>query len=339
MKIAILGGSRLIGASLVPSLMKKFAGAELHLINRGVTPPPIDYDSVWPQKVFRHIADRSSPLEFNASLEKIAGLNFDAVIDCSCYAKDELTPAIRAFSKKITHYVFISTASVYGTLKYAPATELHPLDNSENNSMYGREKIKCEKELLYSAKNGDFAVTIIRPTYIYGPFDYTNRLFYFIDRIYKKIPIFIPSGGQDSLYNSVYVKDLADQIAGLSMNPSAYNQIYNSASRDSVNFSSYLNLLGTALEREVKIVYISAEEYKKASGGLVFPYSWYHAAYDCAKMKELFGEDSFPATDYLSGFVETIKWHKSHGDLPSSSDYLSEVAYYSQNFKKSGKMS
>ncbi len=334
MKIAILGGSRLIGTTLVEYLAEKYKDAELHLINRGVTPAVWDYEKRWPGRVFRHIADRESPLNFCDSLEKIALKKIDAVIDISCYTKEELTPAIRAFSKKIKQYIFISTGSVYGALKYVPAGEEHPLDTTESNSMYGREKIKCEKELLYSAKNNDFSVTILRPTYIYGPYDHTNRLFYLIDRIYKQVPLFIPSGGRDPMFNAVYVKDLARQIDGFLLNEGAFNQIYNTAANDSVNFSEFLNIIGACLDREVKIVHLSADEYKKAAGGIVFPYSSSHTAFDVNKMKALFGEDNFLFTSYRDAVAETIAWHVFRAELPSSNNYEIEKKYFDDNFSK-----
>jgi nucleoside-diphosphate-sugar epimerase len=332
MKIAILGGSRLIGSALVPMLAEKIKDLELHIINRGVTPAVWDYEKKWPGRVFRHIADRGSPLNFCDALEKIALKKIDAVIDMSCYTKEELTPAIRAFSKKISQYIFISTCSVYGVLKYLPASEEHPLDTGESNSMYGREKIKCEKELLYSSKNKDFNVTILRPTYIYGPWDYTERLVYFIDRIYKQVPIFFPSGGQDPMFNAIYVKDLARQIAGLLLNEGAYNQIYNAASNDSLYFSEFLKLIGNSLSQEVKLVHVSYDEYKKAAGGLSFPYTRYHTAFDAGKMKALFGEENFPFTPYQQAIDETVSWHIDRADVPSPANYADEKKYFAGNF-------
>lgn len=332
MKIAVLGGSRLIGSHLIPALVKNFAGGEIHVINRGVTPPAWDYDKAARGRVKRHIADRSTPLAFGDSLEKIADLGFDAVIDCSCYSKDELTPAVRAFARKIKQYIFISTASVYGDLHYVPADEKHPIDNSENNSMYGREKIKCEKELLYSAKNGDFKVTILRPTYIYGPFDHTRRLFYLIDRIYHDVPIFIPAEGNDPLFNAVYVGDLAEQIRLSVMNEAFFNETFNAASNDSILFSDFLKLIGNCFSREVKIIYVSRDEYKKAASGQSFPYTSHQCAFDCAKMKLAVGEDRFPKTSYNDGIYKTIEWHRAHGEFSDAHSYEAESEYFKKNF-------
>lgn len=332
MKIAILGGSRLIGTALVEHLADAFPGCELHLVNRGVTPAAFDYEKTWPGRVFRHIADRSSPLNFCDSLEKVAQKKIDAVVDISCYTKEELTPAIRAFAKKTARYLFVSTCSVYGALKYLPASEEHPLDSGETNSMYGREKIKCEKELLYSAKMGDFGVTIVRPTYVYGPHDYTGRLFHFIDRIEKGVPVFIPGGGQDPMFNAVYVKDLARQISGVLFAEGARNQIYNAASNDSIYFSEFLGLIGDVIGREVRIVHLAGDEYKKAVPGVVFPYTRCHTAFDAGKMKALLGEENFPFTPYRDAIAETVSWHRSRGDLPSSNAYEAERKYFADNF-------
>ncbi|HNY12262.1 MAG TPA: NAD-dependent epimerase/dehydratase family protein [Candidatus Wallbacteria bacterium] len=336
MKVVVLGGSRLVGASLVPAILKNFKDAEVHVVNRGVTPPAVDFEEKFPGRVFHHIADRSTPLNFRDSLENVAAQNVDVVIDLSCYTKDELTPAIRAFSKRTKQYIFVSTASVYGALQFVPATEEHPLDISEHNSMYGREKIKCEKELLYSAKTGDFKVTIIRPTYIYGPHDQTLRLFYLLDRICKDIPIFIPSEGNDPLFNAIFVKDLAEQICRAVLNEKFYNEAYNAASNDSLHFSDLLNTIGDCLEKpEVRIVYVSNEEFKKVTGGLMFPYSCYHSAYDCAKMRAAIGEDVFPFTPYKDAISETIAWHRSRNELPSTNNYAGEKKYFTEKITKS----
>lgn len=338
MKFVVLGGSRLIGSAVVPMLLEKFQGSEVHLVNRGVTPLPFEYEEKWPGRVFRHIADRSSPLNFRDSLEAVAARGMDVVLDLSGYTKDEITPAIRAFAKRVKHYIFISTCSVYGNLSFVPATEDHPLDHGETNSMYGREKIKCEKELLYSAKIGDFALTILRPTYIYGPYDHTLRMFYLLDRIKKDVPIFIPSEGNDPLFNMLFVKDLAEQIRLVITNDKFKNGVFNAASNDSINFSEILNTIGDCLGKdEVKIVYVSKDEFKKATGGLLFPYTWHHAAYDCAKMKAVTGDDAFPFTPYAKAISETIRWHESRGELPSTNAYASETKYFAERFAKSAR--
>ncbi|MEZ7891970.1 MAG: NAD-dependent epimerase/dehydratase family protein [Candidatus Wallbacteria bacterium] len=328
MEIVILGGSKLIGTALIEELARQHNGIRIHVVNRGITPPFINYSKLKNCKVIKHIADRTSPLDFKETLEKITFKNkIDAVIDTSCYMPDELTPAIRAFSNKIKHYILISTCAVYGKLKYVPANEDHPLDISAENSMYGREKIKCEHEITDANKHKCFNTTILRPSYIYGPNDYTRRLFYFIDRIYNDIPILAPGEQTDFLFNAIYITDLAKQICMALLNEKFYGGVFNLSSSDSINFSDFLKLIGCAMNKEIKLMWIPKNDYKKITGELHFPYYISNAAYDCAKFRALCGEENFPFTPYYEGISQTIKWHREKKELPSGKNYNNELSY------------
>ncbi|MEZ7893521.1 MAG: NAD-dependent epimerase/dehydratase family protein [Candidatus Wallbacteria bacterium] len=313
MKIAVFGGSRFTGAALINELFQNYPIDTIHILNRGVSKDAIDFGQ-WPGKIVKHAVDRKIINAFSEKVNKIAADNIDAVIDFSGYTKEQIIPAIKAFSKKIKHYIFISTGSVYGNLKQLPASELHPLDNTEQNCQYGRDKIECENELLKAHKNGDFNVTIFRPTYIYGPNDYTMRFFYFIDKIHKGSPVLIPAE-RDFIFNAVYVNDLAKQIRLGLFNSSFYGEAFNAAAGESIKFSELLNLTGKALSKEVNIKYVSAGEFEKMSPDAAFPYDTGDLDFDCSKMKATLGKTKFPFTPYENAVRETVQWHFDRRDI------------------------
>ena len=64
-------------------------------------------------------------------------------------------------------FVFISSVSVYGPSRWVPTSEDHPLDD---DSPYGRGKIRCEELLMEHTRQNERAdFSILRPPHIWAP--------------------------------------------------------------------------------------------------------------------------------------------------------------------------
>ena len=110
---------------------------------------------------------------------------FEWVIDMVCYTPEDAKSSIRAFATNnpmLSHFVFCSTADVYGTqLDWIPVCEDHP---TRPVGRYGKAKLAAEHIFLAHANSiastagvseagGDqnqrrFPVTIMRPATVYG---------------------------------------------------------------------------------------------------------------------------------------------------------------------------
>lgn len=118
-----------------------------------------------------------------SDIDLISQTQWDVVVDVSCYYPDALNKALRALKGQSPHYILISTCSVYDSERCrgelhneeAPTlscTQQQAVDRSPDS--YGQRKAECERILLASG----LPVTIFRPALIIGPYDHTDRTYY-----------------------------------------------------------------------------------------------------------------------------------------------------------------
>lgn len=223
LKILILGGTGFLGPAVVESA--KARGHTLTLFNRGRTEKRIGmidgveklYGNRDP-KLHSVDGDDTSPLGLAQIEEKIkAGQTWDAVVDTSGYFPRIVKASAELLSKAASQYVFISTISVYASNDKPNSDETAPTGNiadptvesmgaqSEN---YGPLKALCEKaaEAAMPGKTLN-----IRPGFIVGPGDPTDRFTYWPVRVAKGGEVLSPSSENDPV-QFIDVRDLAEWI-------------------------------------------------------------------------------------------------------------------------------
>jgi nucleoside-diphosphate-sugar epimerase len=138
------------------------------------------------------------------------------VIDTCGYFPRIVRASAEALVGAVERYVFISTISVYADLS-EPATESSPLGTIEDETVeefgpefenYGPLKALCEQAVqdVY----GDRAL-IVRPGFIVGPHDPTDRFTYWPVRIARGGPMLAP-GPPERPFQFIDVRDLAAWI-------------------------------------------------------------------------------------------------------------------------------
>jgi nucleoside-diphosphate-sugar epimerase len=115
--------------------------------------------------------------------------------------------AKKAKSKGVKHFVFMSTAKVYGESttgreSWKEDTECQPVDP------YGESKLQAEK-LIQSIEDKHFKVAVIRSPMIYGP-GVKGNMFKLIELIYK-YPV-LPLGGIHNKRSMVYADNLTAMV-------------------------------------------------------------------------------------------------------------------------------
>ena len=200
-RVLILGGTGFIGPHFVHALTT--AGHTVTLFNRGKRDPEAK------QGVEQLLGDR------NDNLESLKGRDWDAIVDNSGYTPGQVklsTDLLRAHSK---HYVFISSIAVYEDFQDPPIDESHKLapigdmrqDKLEGDN-YGPLKVLCEAVVQKAyAKHAN----IIRPTYIAGPGDFSDRFTYWPFRVAQGGEMLAP-GTPDDPIQYIDVRDLADFV-------------------------------------------------------------------------------------------------------------------------------
>jgi 2'-hydroxyisoflavone reductase len=185
MRILILGGTRLVGRQIANEAISR--GHDITLFNRGQTDP-----SAFPDAT-KLIGDR------NGDLAELATGEWDATIDVCAYLPRQVRSLLTTLDKRAGHYTFISTISVYGeSIKDNGFTEDEPLlepawDDTMDMAKYGELKVACEQVAAELA--GD-RLLIIRPGYVVGPYDITERFTYWVRAVADGVPFTGPDANQ-----------------------------------------------------------------------------------------------------------------------------------------------
>jgi len=200
MNLLVLGGTGFIGPHMVREALRR--GHNVTLFNRGRT-----NNSLFPD-LETIKGDRAG------DLEGLQGRRWDVVIDNSGYMPQHVRHSARVLSDNIGQYLFISTISTYAS--YAqPNNEDSTLatidDVPEEFSWqnYGALKVLCEQ---WAAEEvGDDRFTVLRPTYICGPGDHTDRFTYWPVRTQKGGVMLWPGSAAHPL-QLIDVRDLANFV-------------------------------------------------------------------------------------------------------------------------------
>jgi 2'-hydroxyisoflavone reductase len=199
LKILILGGTGYIGPHMVHEALRR--GHEVSLFNRGRTD-----DDMFPD-LQTFLGDRDN------KLDALKGHKWDAVIDNSGYVPRHVADSARLLSDAASHYLFVSSISAYASFRVAndedsPLATMPDQSVEEvTNETYGPMKALCEK--MAAKEFGEDRLTILRPTYICGPGDRTDRYTYWPVRTMRGGEMLWPGRPSDPI-QIIDVRDLAN---------------------------------------------------------------------------------------------------------------------------------
>jgi 2'-hydroxyisoflavone reductase len=207
--ILILGGTGFLGPQQVEYALAR--GHKLTLFNRGHKDATLYGDRV---EVL--IGDRDSKI--GAGLSALEGTRgWDAVIDNSGYVPRHVRDAAQLLKGRVPHYLFVSTVAAYegvgpGCLETSP---LRPLTNPENEKVNAQSygELKAEGDRIVREVYGSVA-TVVRPTYVIGPGDETDRFTYWAARTAEGGTVVGPRADAKGL-QTVDVRDLCPWMVTL----------------------------------------------------------------------------------------------------------------------------
>ncbi len=236
-RILIIGGSGFVGQNVVPYLLAE--GHELHLLNRG------NRHLVGINQI---VADRENRGLMKEVASKI--VEIDVIIDTSALKCIHTEIAWEAFSNKTSHWIHISSASVYKETLGRFPNEKDLIGGGEIWGEYGEQKSKIDEFLI---KHGsEKAVTILRPPYLYGPKDPEDRAKYVWSRVLNNEMVAIPGNGLTPI-QFLHTADLATAIIASINHPPKLGRgasVYNVASQESFTFIDWVNEVAKALGRK-----------------------------------------------------------------------------------------
>lgn len=201
LRLLILGGTRFLGPALVEAARAR--GHHLTLFNRGKSNP-----GLYPQRdrdIQQIHGDR------DGDLRALAGLRFDAVIDTSGFVPRLVGATAALLKDAVQQYVFISSISVYkdtsGPIDESTAvvTLADPTVEKVGEGTYGGLKALCEQ---VAERTLPGRVINIRPGYIIGPRDGSDRFTYWPLRVERGGEMLVPGTPADPM-QVIDVRDLA----------------------------------------------------------------------------------------------------------------------------------
>jgi 2'-hydroxyisoflavone reductase len=194
--LLILGGTGFIGPHLTEQALAR--GFKVTHFNRGRRDAEVE-------GVETLLGDREGKLE---SLE---GRKWDAVIDNTGYIPKYVKMSSDLLAPNVSYCLFISSISAYASFAKpndvdAPRGVLENPDQEEiTNETYGPMKARCEDYVrLAFGKNS----SIVRPGYIVGPLDPTDRFTYWPVRVARGGEMAAPGTPADPI-QYIDVRDLA----------------------------------------------------------------------------------------------------------------------------------
>lgn len=208
LRMLILGGTGTTGRHYVRAALGR--GHSVAVFSRGMTLADL------PPTVEMLVGDR------NGDLNAIKNRDWDAVIDVATYGPGWVRSLGQALKRRVRHYTFISTVSVYDNpAKNAETSEesallayhgdVDPYSITREGEYYGAAKVLCEQE---AEKQFPGRVLVLRPGYIGGPDDTHGILTYWSVRAEKDGAI-LAGGDPETPVQFIDVRDLGDWMIRL----------------------------------------------------------------------------------------------------------------------------
>lgn len=172
MRFLIIGGTRFVGRHVAEQALMR--GHQVTVFHRGQTGADV--------------LDGASHLlgDRDADLGSLETGTWDVTVDACAYVPRHVDELAHALGGRGGRHVFISTVSVYAEPMAPNSDEDAPLATLDDPTTevvdehtYGGLKVLCEQAVHRHHADA----LVIRPTYVVGPYDYTHRFTYWIERV------------------------------------------------------------------------------------------------------------------------------------------------------------
>ena len=193
--LLVLGGTGFIGPHLVRLAVER--GHQVTIFTRGRK------DVALPTGVERLLGDR------DGKLDALTGRRWDAVVDDSATNPDWVRQSTERLAAS-GRYLFTSSTGVYYPYLRKGLDEADPVhtdaaDPKDGSESFGTRKASCEA--IVQRAFGSRGI-VVRPTYIVGPGDYTDRFTYWPVRLAEGGEVLAPGNKADPV-QFIDVRDLA----------------------------------------------------------------------------------------------------------------------------------
>lgn len=258
MKLLVIGGSYFLGRVFVMEAAGKY---DITVVNRGTW----SLDSLGVKQIR---GDRRDEALWRRMTDDI-----DVIIDFCAYEKGDIARVLRNLAGSVKQYLFVSTLDVYERGRKDVKKEDAPLEYRVfpgGAGAYIAGKVALEQELREECAGRDIAYTVLRPAFIYGPFNYAPRESAYIQMMVQSrvLPHITDAAGT---FQFVYVKDAAVAALRCLQNPAAYGQAYNLCQDENVTYETFYRALAAADDLGAEELLLTAEAAQQMGIPLPFP--------------------------------------------------------------------
>ncbi len=297
--ILIIGGSYFAGRVLVENLIRE-GNYNIFVYNRGRVPLRL-------KEVTEIVGDRDDELQIrNGIPEK----DWHALVDFCAYTPDHIGKMIRSLPGTLNHYIYISTTSVYENTWNLPITEESPKLSGPQPELgayadYGYNKWLAEMKLNQECEKRAIAFTTLRPSIIYGKYNYAPRESYFFDLIRDDKPFIIPDNDL-ALFSFVWVEDVSKIIMGCIGNERMFNQTLNVCTGELVSYRRLVEVFEEISCKKFNIVKMRIQDIDAKRIPLPFPFD-VHLIYSGIKINQIL---RFEYTPFVYGMKKTYEYYQ-----------------------------
>lgn len=207
MRILFIGGTSFVGRHMAEASLAR--GHDITLFHRGKTGA-----GLFPEA--EHVlGDRDS------DLARLEGQKWDAALDVCGYVPRQVRAAADVLANAVELYCYVSSASAYRPSGADVVREDSPLFGEEDlqdpdtevvdGQTYGPLEALCERE---AERGFSGRALVVRPTYVVGPYDPTDRFTYWVRRAARGDEILVP-GPPEAPAQLIDARDLGAFTIGL----------------------------------------------------------------------------------------------------------------------------
>ncbi|MFC1965940.1 NAD-dependent epimerase/dehydratase family protein [Chloroflexota bacterium] len=294
-KILIVGGSYFVGRVFVEELLN-YGEYDIYVMNRGNRPLKLE-------GVREIVCDRHD----TGKLSKVLlSLQWDTVVDFCAYKPEDIEMMIKNLPESVRQYIYISTATVYQNSLALPMKEDTPKLTSPMpgpHGDYGYNKWLTELKLKELCSENGIAHVSLRPTFIYGKYNYAPRESYFFNLIAKGESIVLPLPPQ-ALLSMVSVWDVAKICVACLGNDKVFNKAYTVSAEELISYDKLIEVLEAITSKKLSVQRQPIRVIDERRIPLPFPLEE-HLIYSGSLLQETL---NYKYMSFLEGMTKTYNW-------------------------------
>jgi len=214
----------------------------------------------------------------------------------------------------VSRIIHTSTSEVYGTARFVPITENHPL---QGQSPYSASKIGADQLAFSFYSSFDLPVVTVRPFNTYGPRQSARAVIPTIITQMANGKRTIKLGALTPTRDFTYVQDTVEGFIAALVGNSGQGEVVNIGSNFEISIAETAHIIAEVMEAPIELI-SDVERLRPENSEVERLWA------DNAKSKELFGwQPTYAGREgFRRGLVETIDWFTQPDNLRS---YKSDI--------------